>query len=207
MHHFLLAFGFVVFAFLWGGIPIGYIVVKLIKGTDIRQQGSGNIGATNVRRVLGNAWFFGVLLLDAVKGAVPMLGALFLCDARGFERIVVAAAVICGNLFSPWLGFRGGKGIGTGLGVLSILAPLPMLFVVVVFVIVLFISNYVSVASIAAAIVLPIGIFLVEAIKGIAHDTLLLAFTSLLAVAIPAMHRSNIIKLMRGTENIFFTRQ
>jgi acyl phosphate:glycerol-3-phosphate acyltransferase len=118
----------------------------------------------------------------------------------------VAVAILGGNLFSPWLKFRGGKGIGTGLGVVSILAPLAMLLVVVVFVIVLFVSNYVSVASIAAAIVLPIGIFSVEAIKGIPHDRMLLAFAVLLAVAIVAMHKTNLSRIVRGTESKFFSR-
>jgi acyl phosphate:glycerol-3-phosphate acyltransferase len=206
MRYLLLTVGFIFIVFLWGGIPMGYIVVKLIKGTDVRQQGSGNIGATNVRRVLGIAWFFGVLLLDAAKGAVPMLGALLLYGAGGFERIIVATAIICGNLFSPWLGFRGGKGIGTGLGVLAILAPFPMLIVLVVFVILLFASNYVSIASIVAAIALPIVIFSVEFVKGSAHDIRLLAFASVLACAITAMHKANLSRLASGTEHKFFAR-
>jgi glycerol-3-phosphate acyltransferase PlsY len=196
----------IISCFLWGGIPVGYIVVKWVKGTDVRQQGSGNIGATNVRRVLGDAWFFGVLLLDAVKGALPMLGVLSLYGAGGLERIMAATAVICGNLFSPWLGFRGGKGIGTGLGVVAVLAPLPMLLVLVVFVAALCASNYVSVASILAAVALPVAIFSVEAIERTSHDIFFISFSILLAIAIFAMHRSNISRLGSGTEQKFFPR-
>jgi glycerol-3-phosphate acyltransferase PlsY len=206
VHHFLLAVGFLVFAFLWGGIPVGYIVVKRIKGTDIRQQGSGNIGATNVRRVLGDGWFFGVLLLDAAKGAVPMFGGLYILNMGSLERVIVAAVIICGNLFSPWLGFRGGKGIGTGLGVLAVLAPLPMLCVIAVFVGALCTSDYLSVASILATIALPVAIFSVEAMKGTTHDKILLSFATLLAVAIVTMHRANLARLASGTEHKFFAR-
>jgi acyl phosphate:glycerol-3-phosphate acyltransferase len=206
MDHFLMTAGLLVFAFLWGGIPVGYIVVKLIKDTDIRKQGSGNIGASNVRRVLGNSWFFGVLLLDALKGAVPMLGGLFFPNMGSLERVFIAAITICGNLFSPWLGFRGGKGIGTGLGVLAVLAPLPMLCVIAVFVAALLVSNYVSFASMLATIALPCAIFLVEAIRGIAHDVIPLGFAILLAIAILIMHRSNISRLASGNERKFFAK-
>jgi glycerol-3-phosphate acyltransferase PlsY len=206
MLHVLVTVVYLVSAYLWGGIPIGYIVVKLLKGTDVREQGSGNIGASNVRRVLGNAWFFGVLLLDALKGAVPVLGASFISHAGGLERIIIATATILGNLFSPWLGFRGGKGIGTGLGVFAVLAPLPALFVLVVFAAVLLASNYVSLASVIAAVVLPIAIFSVEAVRGTAHDKFLLAFAVLLAIAITAIHKTNLSRLATGTEHKFFAR-
>jgi glycerol-3-phosphate acyltransferase PlsY len=207
MAHSLIAIGFMAFAFMWSGIPTGYIVVKQLKRIDIRGQGSGNIGATNVRRVLGTPWFFGVLFLDALKGALPTLLTMLIPGFSGFERMIIAACIIGGNLFSPWLGFKGGKGIGTSLGVLSILAPIPLLASLIVFVIILFASNYVSLASIMAAIALPIAIFSAEWIRGIKHDINLLVFAIILAMALIATHRVNISRLANGTENRFLSHE
>jgi acyl phosphate:glycerol-3-phosphate acyltransferase len=203
----LIIFIFMICGFLWGGIPTGYIVVRWIKGIDIRSQGSGNIGATNVRRVLGTPWFFGVLLLDAFKGALPLLLTLPIPNLSSFERAIVAACVISGSLFSPWLGFKGGKGIGTGLGVFLVLAPIPLFVSLVIFAIFLFIFNYVSLASILAACALPIAIFSIDTFRGIRHDVALLVFTIILAAVLIAVHHTNISKIVRGTENKFFTRE
>ena len=205
MAHVLILVGFAACSLLWGGIPIGYIVVKLLKGTDVRMLGSGNIGATNVPRVLVTAWFFGVLALDAAKGALPVVVSLML-GSDGFERVLIAAFIIGGNLFSPWLGFKGGKGVGTGLGALLILAPLPMASCLIVFVIVLLTLNYVSVASVIAACVFPIAIFASESATKVKHDTILLVFAVILALALAVMHRTNLARLAGGTEDKFFTR-
>jgi glycerol-3-phosphate acyltransferase PlsY len=207
MTHVPITIGFLIFSFIWGGIPTGYIVVKILKGIDIRKHGSGNIGATNVRRVLGTPWFFGVLMLDAFKGALPMLLALLIFDFTGLEKVIVAAWVIGGSMFSPWLRLKGGKGIGTSLGALFVLAPFPVLVSVVVFVVILFMFNYVSIASISSAIVFPIAIFVAESMRGIRHDTILLVFAILLACALVAMHRVNISKVANGTEHRFFLRK
>jgi len=206
MTHVLIFIGFAACSFLWGGIPIGYIVVKLLKGTDLRTLGSGNIGATNVRRVLGTAWFFAVLALDAAKGAAPVLLSLMF-GFDGFARILIAASTIGGNLFSLWLGFKGGKGIGTGLGALLILAPFPMAACLIVFVIALLTLNYVSVASVIAASVFPIAIFAAESVKKVRHDTALLVFAVILALALAVVHRANLARFARGTENKFFIRE
>jgi glycerol-3-phosphate acyltransferase PlsY len=152
-------------------------------------------------------WFFGVLALDAFKGALPMLAAGRISDGSGFERVILAAAVIGGSLFSPWLGFKGGKGIGTSLGVLAVLAPLPVLASLAVFVILLLTINYVSAASIIAAIVFPIAIFTGESVRGIKHDAVLLLFAIVLAIALIAVHRANISRLASGTEHKFFARK
>jgi glycerol-3-phosphate acyltransferase PlsY len=207
MSHFLIMVCTVIFAFLWGGIPCGYIAVKLLKGEDIRKHGSGNIGATNARRVLGMRWFFGVLLLDALKGALPVLLTGMAPGFGGFERVIVAASTIGGSLFSPWLGFKGGKGIGISLGALLVLAPLPMLASLAAFVIALFALNYISIASLIAAIVFPAAIFAIESIRGIKHDAILLSFAILLVFALILMHRSNIARLANKTEPKFFNRE
>ena len=202
----LIALGFMVSAFLWGGIPVGYLVVKHINGTDIRKYGSGNIGATNVRRVLGAGWFFGVLALDAVKGALPVLVTGFVPGVGSLEGILVAASTIGGNLFSPWLGFKGGKGIATSLGVFLVLAPLSVLVSVAVFSAALLILNYMSIACVAGAIVFPPAIFATEYLRGIQHDLPLLLFAAVVAVTLTATERANIARVFNRTEPKFFMR-
>jgi acyl phosphate:glycerol-3-phosphate acyltransferase len=206
MSRFLIIIALAIFAFLWGGIPTGYVVVKLLKGEDIRNFGSGNIGATNVRRVLGMRWFFGVLLLDAFKGAVPMLLAWMIPDSSGLDRVVAAACAIGGSLFSPWLGFRGGKGIGTSLGALFVIAPFPMLASIIAFIIILFAWNYVSIASLIAALIFPVSVFVFELIRGVRHDTILLIFSVIVAFMLIVMHRANLLRVANGTEPKFFAR-
>ncbi len=198
--------GSMVFAYLFGGIPVGYIVVKRIKGIDILNYGSGNIGATNVRRVLGAGWFFGVLGLDAVKGALPVLATGFALRLGSFESMLVAALTIAGNLFSPWLGFKGGKGIGTSLGVFLVLAPLSVLASIVVFSAALWTLNYMSIACIAGAIVFPFAIFAGESIRGTRHDPALFLFSTVLAITLTIMERANIARVLKRTEPKFITR-
>jgi glycerol-3-phosphate acyltransferase PlsY len=204
MTHILVTFAFMLGAFLWGGIPVGYIGVKRLKGIDIRSYGSGNIGATNVRRVLGNGGFFAVLALDAVKGALPVLALGLSPGLDGPERILIAASTIAGNLFSPWLGLKGGKGISTSLGALLALAPVPVLASTLVFAATLLVLNYMSIACLAGSIVLPIAIFTAESIRGIRHDTALLLFSVVLASALAVTERANIARVRRGTEPGFF---
>ena len=205
MTHIPITLGLLVFAYLWGGIPVGYIVVRQIKGIDILKYGSGNIGATNVGRVLGTGWFFGVLLLDAFKGALPVL-ITGLAPVSGSFEILVAALTIGGNLFSPWLGFKGGKGIGTSLGVFLVLAPLPELASIVVFSFALLILNYMSIACIAGAIAFPFAIYAAESIREIRHDPKLLVFSAVLAITLTVMERANIARVLNRTEPRFFSR-
>jgi acyl phosphate:glycerol-3-phosphate acyltransferase len=138
---------------------------------------------------------------------LPILLTSAIPDCSGFERVVVATSAIGGSLFSPWLRFKGGKGIGTSLGAISVLAPIPMLASVVVFVIFLFAFNYVSMASLIAAAILPVSIFALEWIRGIKHDPVLLVFAVLVALSLIVMHRANILRLANGTEARFFNRE
>jgi len=195
-----------IFAFSWGGIPVGYIVVKQIKGIDIRKYGSGNIGATNVRRVLGSSWFFGVFALDAVKGALPVLITGLVPGFDSLKVILVAASTIGGNLFSPWLGFKGGKGISTSIGVFLVLAPLSVIASTVVFSVALLALNYMSLACVAGAIVFPFAIFSAESIRGMEHNQILLLFSTAVAITLTAMERTNITRVLSRTEPKFFTR-
>ena len=206
MLHILIALGSMVLAFLWGGIPVGYIIVQQIKSVDFRKYGSGNIGATNVRRILGSGWFFGVLTLDAVKGALPVLITGFIPGFDSLEIILVAASTIGGNLFSPWLGFKGGKGVSTSIGVFFVLAPLPVIASIVVFSVALLTLNYMSLACIAGAIAFPFAIFSAESIRGIGHNQYLLLFSIVVAITLTAMERANIARVFSRTEPKFFTR-
>jgi glycerol-3-phosphate acyltransferase PlsY len=198
-------------AFLWAGIPTGYLAVRILKKEDIRKTGSGNIGATNVKRTLGWGGFVSVLLLDAVKGALPLVLWLSFTGAggprSGTAEALIAAATIAGNVFSPWLGFRGGKGIATSLGCLAALCPGPLLAMVAVFALVLALSNYVSLASITAAGLFPAIVFVFQSLTHATDRVPLIAFSFLLAILLIVRHRENIVRLSRGEEHKFFSKK
>jgi len=199
-------------AYLCGSIPFGYILVRIVKGKDIRESGSGNIGATNVART---APLLGIvtLLLDGLKGYLPV--KILLSSSTeisydialiSFATLIACAAVfaVLGHVFSVWLKFRGGKGVATGVGVFFALAPTSMTITIVIFAIVLALSRYVSLASIAAAICFPaIAWFLDFSRDQVLRDypvTLAAIFISILIIA---KHHANIRRLLAGTENRF----
>ena len=207
----MLAFPFILIAvgaFLLGSIPTGYLVARA-KGIDIRRHGSGNIGATNVFRTLGKPLGVLVFFLDALKGFAAVAVASALAPATGdtgtWSGIVAAVAAIAGHNYTPWLGFRGGKGIATSAGVLLALMPLAVLAIAIVWFVVFQISRYVSVAAIAAAMALPVTIA-VFGHYGLGGNAPLLGFTLLISLLAIWRHRSNIQRLMNGTESRF-TRQ
>ncbi len=187
-------------AYLIGSIPFGFLAGK-VRGIDIREHGSGNIGATNVLRTLGKPVGITVLVFDIAKGVVPVLLAKHFSD-NSIIPILAAVATILGHNYTCFLGFRGGKGIATSAGALAPLIPIPLLIAVLVWVIAFFASRYVSVASIAAALSLPITLGIIFA-TGKNWDPLLLGFTLLLSILAIWRHRSNIQKLRTGTENRF----
>ncbi len=196
----------ILLAYLIGSIPFGYLIVKSRGEGDIRETGSGGTGATNVTRRAGRAAGVLTLALDAAKGAVAVLLARWLLTTDfGVNWWVAGAAVaaIAGHVFPVWLGFRGGKGVATGLGVFACLAPLAVLAVAPVFVAVVWATRYVSLGSITAAAALPLFVWLFGG-RGGATTTPL---TPLLAAAVAGaaliifMHRANIGRLLRGTEN------
>jgi glycerol-3-phosphate acyltransferase PlsY len=188
-------------AFLLGSIPTGYLVARA-KGIDIRQHGSGNIGATNVFRTLGKPLGILVFFLDALKGSAAVWLAEHFGGPSAWPGIIAAAAAIAGHNYTPWLGFRGGKGIATSAGVLLALMPLAVLVVGVVWFLVFQISRYVSVASIAAAVALPVTIATFWHF-GRGGNAPLLGFAILISVLAIWRHRSNIQRLMNGTESRF----
>src|SRR5215467_9900250 len=155
-------------SYLVGSIPFGYLAGRLA-GTDIRQAGSGNVGATNVVRVLGKRYGYPVFALDVLKGFGAAKISMLLAPGRPPEwnspeifGILAAISSVLGHLYPPWLKFNGGKGVATSAGALLALAPLATLIGVVIWIVVFLLTRYVSLASITAAIVLPIIILVVS---------------------------------------------
>jgi glycerol-3-phosphate acyltransferase PlsY len=195
-------------SYLAGSIPAGYLVGRL-RGIDIRKAGSGNIGATNVLRVMGRPFGYVVFLFDFLKGVGAVVLSAFILNHTGFvhretELVGIAAGVLCvtGHVYPVWLGFKGGKGVATSIGVLFGLMPIAGVTVMVVWLTVYQTTKYVSVASIAAAVALPLtvaGMFYLEKTKSLA----LVYFSICLAVMIIWRHRSNISRLIKGTEQNF----
>jgi len=194
-------------SYLSGSIPFGYLLVRLFRGEDIRASGSGNIGATNVSRKspgLGLA----TLLLDALKGLVPVLLALELGKRSVNNPYVIASlaafCAIVGHIFPVWLRFRGGKGVATGLGTWIALAPRGVLVMVVVFVIMVAVFRYISLGSITAAAIFPAAARVLHDY----HDTpAMLGFMAASSLLIIAKHHRNIGRLMAGTESRFRSRR
>jgi acyl-phosphate glycerol 3-phosphate acyltransferase len=195
----LLALG----GYLAGSIPFGYLVARL-KGIDITRQGSGNIGATNVGRLLGRPFGILVFVLDFTKGAAPAAAAMALA---GDDISPTAAGVIAGlgaflgHLFSVFLRFRGGKGVATGAGVVAVLLPIPALAAVVAWLVCLCSFRYVSLASLVAAAVLC-AVHLARAGAPFAGDEVILTVFCLVAVGLVFLrHQGNLRRLIRGNEN------
>lgn len=195
-------------SYLIGSIPAGYLVGRL-RGIDIRKAGSGNIGATNVLRVMGRPYGYLVFLFDFLKGVGAVVLSAFILNHTGVvhretEFVGIAAGALCviGHVYPVWLGFKGGKGVATSVGVLFGLMPIVGVTVMIVWLIVYQTTKYVSVASITAAIVLPLtvaGMFYLEKTQSLA----LVYLSICLAVMIIWRHRSNISRLSKGTEQNF----
>ena len=198
-------------AYVAGSVPFGLMVGKL-KGVDPRTAGSGNIGATNVGRLLGRRFFVFVFLLDLLKGLLPMLAAARVLrggphDARAYLLwLGVGFAAILGHMFSLFLGFKGGKGVATSSGVILGLFPyftVPGVIAVGVWGAALKVTRYISAASILAALSFPVLYVVIALVRGwpVSGEQLpLLVFAALVAAMIVYKHRSNIARLRAGTE-------
>ena len=187
-----------VVAYLNGSIPTGYLIVKSATGQDIRQVGSGSTGATNVKRVMGKKWFFIVLLLDALKGAIPVMIANFvpyLHSNSGLTAVIAAACVLLGHSKSIYLGFTGGKSVASGVGTILALSPTVGLPIALIWAIITYASKYVSLGSIIALALSPILMFLFN--QPIAY----VVYCAIGAVYVIYLHRENIKRLLAGTEN------
>ena len=182
-------------AFFLGSLPFGYWLGRL-RGLDVRQQGSKNTGATNVGRVLGKKWGFLVLALDIGKGWIAVTLATQVGHAGDPTAVATAVIAVLGHVFSPWIGFRGGKGVATSAGVLLALTPWVGLSVIAVWGVVFLMGRIVSVASLVAATAFP---FLV---LGLDPGRPLLQGAALgLAGLVWIRHRDNLIRLFRGQES------
>lgn len=176
--------------FVCGSIPFGYIAGRL-KHIDIRAHGSGNIGFTNVQRTIGWSWAIPVLVLDVAKGMIPAA----LAARIGLIPAMVGLGAVLGHVFTPWLGFKGGKGVATTVGVAALLCPRSLLVGLGLYLLVLLATGFISVSAIALAVTLPPLTF---AFYG--RNLPLLLFTAGLAVVIIVRHHSNMIRLARRTE-------
>ena len=196
-----------VVAYLLGSIPFGLILVRIFRKQDIRQQGSGNIGATNVIRSGGKGLGAATFLLDAAKGYVAVLLAwqvgLHVHQTQFQTQNLAATAAVCalvGHVYPLWLGFKGGKGVATGFGVFLGITATAALVALAAFVVIFALSRYVSLASIIAAIAFPVAALLVP------HETLapfMIAVVILLPLIVIAKHHANIRRLLAGTEYRF----
>ena len=191
--------------YLLGSIPFGYIAGRL-GGVDVRERGSGNIGATNVLRVLGKRYGYAVFVADALKGYLAVRLTTFFASPGNGEvfifGIVSGFAAVVGHSFPFWLKFRGGKGVATAGGACFALVPLPTLVAVMVWGVAFFSFRFVSLASLAAAAALPASLWLLS-LRDRSLNYLSLAFTTLLAVLVFIRHRDNIVRLLNGTEPRF----
>jgi glycerol-3-phosphate acyltransferase PlsY len=192
--------GLILAGYLAGSMPFGYWVVRLLKGVDIRKTGSGNIGATNVWRTYGKAYGIPVVVLDVAKGFVPTLVAVLV--AGHGVAVLVGGAAMLGHTRPIFLRFaRGGKAVATCGGALWALSPLLALIGLVVWITVFLVARYASLASMVAAVALPVGALLLH------EPWPVTVFVALAAVVVLVLHRANIARLRAGTENRFELRR
>lgn len=208
---------FLVISYLIGSIPFGLLIGKGIKGTDIREYGSGNIGSTNAIRVLGKKVGFLVFFCDVFKGMLIII-ILKILDSNGIwktpiEFFFYGAAAIIGHSFSIFLEFKGGKAVATSLGVVLILTPIPAIACLIMFLIILYSTGYVSLASTFATITVVVSTWILYAIGYEATNVIdyfisnpgllvTICYTALSTLII-FKHRKNYIRLLNGTESNF----
>jgi acyl phosphate:glycerol-3-phosphate acyltransferase len=189
-------------AYLVGAIPTSYLAGKLGRGIDLREHGSRNLGATNVYRVLGWRYAIPVAVCDVAKGAVPVAMVEVWAHGPAWLAATAGAAAVAGHVFSPYVRFKGGKGVATAAGVFIALAPVAIVISIAIWGGVLWLSGYVSVASLVT-----VGLFPVWARLTRPEAPYTFWASVLLAVLIVASHRANIRRLMAGTEGRFRTRR
>ena len=197
--------------YLIGSVPFGYLAGR-IAGIDIRKFGSGNIGATNVVRVLGSRYGYPVFVFDFFKGVAAVQVSTLISGSLHFSQpnnelcgIVAGVSSVIGHSYPVWLSFKGGKGVATSGGVIFSLMPFAALIVGVVWIVMFLMTRYVSVASISAAVALPVAVAGIIYFRQ-AGAAVLLYFSIFLAVFVVIRHRSNLSRLLNGTEPRFHRR-
>jgi glycerol-3-phosphate acyltransferase PlsY len=188
------------YSYVLGSIPFGFILLRIFRGQDVRQTGSGNIGATNVAR---SSPALGVLtlVLDALKGLAAVLITRSIFPNQTLLAGMAALFAILGHMFSIWLKFHGGKGVATGLGSFVIIAPKAILVTVCIFVVLVFAFRYVSLASIAGVALFPVLAIFLDG-----NSPKMLTVMGIAAILIVARHHENIRRLIAGTESRFSSR-
>ena len=184
---------YIVIGFFCGSVPFSWLLGKL-KGVDLREHGSGNPGATNLLRTCGTTMGIAGMLLDAAKGALPVLLVTSSSLEIAWLPSAVVIAAVCGHVFMPWFGFKGGKGVATALGALLVLSTYPVLCALGLFILLLALFKMVSLGSVIAGISLPFfGILFKEQM----YPEVVLC---IIALAILVTHRANIARILSGTE-------
>ncbi|MFL5401381.1 MAG: glycerol-3-phosphate 1-O-acyltransferase PlsY [Gemmatimonadales bacterium] len=182
-----------------GAIPTSYLVSRLFAKIDLREHGSGNLGATNLYRVLGWRYAVPVALFDMAKGAIPVLVLAPQVSSSDLFALTCGIAAIVGHVFSAFVGFKGGKGVATAAGVMLGLTPVALAVCAAVWASLVLLTGYVSLGSIAAAAVLPVAVYLLER----PTTPELLWVDAGVAAGVILLHRRNIQRLLSGTENRF----
>jgi glycerol-3-phosphate acyltransferase PlsY len=188
----------IVIAYLLGAIPFGYLLTRLTTGKDVRSEGSGNIGATNVLRAAGRGAAITTLVLDMAKGFAAVWIAEYLTEGSSGWSADAALAVMVGHAFPIFLGFKGGKAVATFVGAFLYLTPVPMLAAMIVFLIAVVVTRYISAGSILMAATFPLAVWLID------HATLNVVLAALIAAAIVVYrHKENMRRLRMGEEPVF----
>jgi glycerol-3-phosphate acyltransferase PlsY len=186
-------------SYLLGAVPTSYLAGRLFRGIDLREHGSRNLGATNLYRVLGWRYAIPVGLFDVAKGLVPVLLFAPRVSSSELFALVCGLVAVLGHVFSVFVGFKGGKGVATAAGAMLGLTPAALGVAVLVWVALVYLTGYVSVGSIAAAAVFPLAVYLIDP----PDRPAILWLDIAVAAAIVWLHRANIQRLLKGTENRF----
>jgi len=188
----------ILIAYLLGAIPFGYLLTRFVTGKDVRSEGSGNIGATNVMRSAGRAAGIATLVLDMAKGYAAVWIAGWLTDGSSGWMADAALAVMVGHAFPIFLGFKGGKAVATFFGAFLCLTPIPALAAMIVFVITVTVTRYISAGSVLAAATFPLAVWLIQ------HATLNEVIVAVIAAGIVVYrHKENLGRIRAGKESVF----
>ena len=186
-------------SYLLGAIPTSYLTARLFRGIDLREHGSRNLGATNLYRVLGWRYAIPVGLLDAAKGLIPVLVFAPRASSSELFALVCGMVAVLGHVYSVFVGFKGGKGVATAAGVMLALTPAALGVSFAVWLVIVMLSGYVSLGSILSAAVFPLAVRLLDP----PEQSAILWLDVAVAAAIIWLHRANIGRLLKGTENRF----